>query len=118
MSRQKACTPVDRDFFKLMNKSNFRIDCRNNINNCILEPLYDDINEILYFCILKNLLVYSTLTLLDIFFPLQHLREEITYTFNRKILLLDKNEPTMRLENSTLRKKWKRNLMRLIRLKN
>ena len=33
------------------------------------------------------------MTLLDIFSP-QHLREEITDTFNQKILLLDKNEPT------------------------
>ena len=47
-SRQKASTSVQRDFFKLLNNSNFGMDCRNDIDNCILEPLYDDINEISY----------------------------------------------------------------------
>ena len=45
------------------------------------------------FCILKNLLVYLTMTIYT-FFPPQHLREEITDTFNQNILSLDKNEPT------------------------
>ena len=47
-SSQKATSPVGRDFFKLLNNSNFGIDCRNNIDNCILEPLYDDFTEIYY----------------------------------------------------------------------
>ena len=47
-SRQKAATPVETDFFKLLNNRNFEIDCRNNIDNCILEPLYDDFGQISY----------------------------------------------------------------------
>ena len=43
-SRQHEPSSVERDFFKLLNNSNFGIDCRNNIDNCILEPLYDDLN--------------------------------------------------------------------------
>ena len=34
-SRQKATSSVARDFFKLISNSNFGIDCRNNIDNCI-----------------------------------------------------------------------------------
>ena len=45
-SRQAATIPVDIGFFKLSNNSNFGIDCRNNIDNCILEPIYDDMGEI------------------------------------------------------------------------
>ena len=36
-ARQKATSSVEKDFYKLLNSSNFGIDCRNNINNCILE---------------------------------------------------------------------------------
>ena len=35
-SRQEATSSVKKDFFKLLNNSNFRIDCRNNIDDCIL----------------------------------------------------------------------------------
>ena len=39
-SRQKATSSVKGDFFKLLNNSNFGIDCRNNIDIGILEPIY------------------------------------------------------------------------------
>ena len=47
-ARQNATSSVERDFYKLLNNSNFGIDCRNNIGNCFLEPLYDDFSEIFY----------------------------------------------------------------------
>ena len=47
-SKQKATTSVEKDFFKLSNKSNFGIDCCNNIDNCIIELLYDNLGEISY----------------------------------------------------------------------
>ena len=34
---------LERDFSELLNNSNFGNDCPNNIDNCVLEPLYDDI---------------------------------------------------------------------------
>ena len=45
-SSQKVTSSLERYFFKLLKNSNFGIDCRNNIDNCILEPLYDDFTEI------------------------------------------------------------------------
>ena len=47
-SRQAASSKVEKDFYKLLNNRNFGIDCRNNINNCYLEPIYNDIDEVLY----------------------------------------------------------------------
>ena len=47
-ARQKATSSVERGFYKLLNNSNFGIDCRNNIDNCILEPLFGDFSEIFY----------------------------------------------------------------------
>ena len=39
VSRQNAKTDVERDFYKLMNNSNFRYDCRNNVDNCYFHPI-------------------------------------------------------------------------------
>ena len=47
-ARQKATSPVERNLYKLLNNSNIGIDCRNNIDNCKLEPIQDKIGEILY----------------------------------------------------------------------
>ena len=47
-ARQTATSSVEKDLYKLLNNSNFGIDCRNNIDNCYLEPLYDDFAEISY----------------------------------------------------------------------
>ena len=55
-SRQKATTPVE-GFFKLLNCGNFGIDCRNNIDNCVLKPLYDNLHEISY--IKKSTIIFS-----------------------------------------------------------
>ena len=42
----KRQTPLERDFYKLANNVNFGIDCRSNISNCKLEPIYNEISEI------------------------------------------------------------------------
>ena len=34
VSRQKATSKVKKDFYKLMNNSDFGNNCRNNIDNC------------------------------------------------------------------------------------
>ena len=63
-SRQKATSPVERDFYKLLNNVNFGIDCRNNIDNCTLEPIYDEISEIAY---MKNTTLYLIMEITAIF---------------------------------------------------
>ena len=63
-SRQKATSSVEKDFYKLLNNANFGIDCQNNIDNCIFEPIYDEIAEIGYikdmtaYLIVKNILIF------------------------------------------------------------
>ena len=47
-ARQTATSSVEKDFLKLLNNSNFGIDFRNKIDNCYLEPIYDDFSEISY----------------------------------------------------------------------
>ena len=42
-SRQTASIKVEKDFYKLLNNSNFGIDCRNSIDNCSFELIYDGV---------------------------------------------------------------------------
>ena len=77
-ARQTATSSVEKDFYKLLNNSNFRIDCRNNIDNCYLEPLYDDFSEIS--CIEKFTTIFKDNTFCNFFSP-NLLREETSQTF-------------------------------------
>ena len=88
--RQKATSSVERDFFKLLNNSNFGINCRNNIDNCILEPLYDDSTEISF--IKKFTTIFSDDTFRNFFSPALF-REEITQTFNSKLRTNQRTRP-------------------------
>ena len=71
-SRQKATTSVEKDFFKLLNNSNLGIDCRKNIDNCILEPLYDGLGETSY--IKKFTTIFNDDTFRHILLP-EHKKE-------------------------------------------
>ena len=54
--RQAATSKVEKDFYKLLNNSNFGIDCRNNIDNSKLELIYGGIDEISYIKKFTNLM--------------------------------------------------------------
>ena len=74
-ARLKATSSVEKAFYKLLNNSNFGNDCCNNIDNCILELLYNDLNETSY---IKK---FTTIFIDDIFryfFSPEHLWEEVS----------------------------------------
>ena len=113
--RQKATSSVERDFFRPLNNSNFGIDCRNNIDNCILEPLYDDLNEISY--IKKFTTIFSDNTFRNLFSPF-HMRGEIIHTFQSKIFALNKEDPTYQARKEYFEIRWMRSLTLSILLRN
>ena len=47
-SQQQAKTNIEKDFYKLMNNSNFGYNCRNNLDNCKFVPIFDEIKEVTY----------------------------------------------------------------------
>ena len=47
-SRQQSKNSVEKDFYRLMNNSNFGYDCRNNIDNCKFVPIFDEYKEITF----------------------------------------------------------------------
>ena len=67
-ARQKATCSIERDCYKLLNNSNFGIDCRNNIDTCFVELLYMMISQ--KFPILKNLRQLSMMIHLETFFSI------------------------------------------------
>ena len=89
-SRQKATSSVQKDFYRLLNNSNFGINCRKNIDNCYLEPLYDDFSGMSY---IKNFTAISNDDTFRIFFSPCLLRQEIRTTYDAKIFALNKEEP-------------------------
>ena len=46
VSKQNAKTDVERDFYNVLNNSNFGCDCRDNADNCFFNPIYDEIEEL------------------------------------------------------------------------
>ena len=86
-TRQTAESKVEKDFYKLLNNSNFGIDCGNAVDNCTLEPIYDDFSEIAY---IKNYAaIFNDDSFRDFFSP-PLLREEII----QKIFALHRKDPT------------------------
>ena len=82
---------MEQDFCKLLNNSNFGADCRSNIDNRVLQPIYDEISEIAYikkFCNIFDNEKYIQFSKANI------MKQEINEKYDQLILNLDKNDPT------------------------
>ena len=88
-SRQQAKDEVTKDFFKLMNNLNFGYDCRNNLDNCKFNPIFDELNEI------TNVNRYHSIFQknMENFVSPEIIRQFTEEKFNDSIAKLDKNDP-------------------------
>ena len=89
-ARKTAKTKVEKDFYKLLNNSNFGYDCRNNIENCTLNLLYDDLDEISY---IKKFTKILQNQCYQEFFTKELLSQQIEGDFNEKIERLNLDDP-------------------------
>ena len=80
-ARKAAKTKVEKDFYKLLNNSNFGYDCRNNIGKCNIELLYDGVEEIKF--IKKYTDIFSDYKMKELF--TEHaLRQQIDQEIDEK----------------------------------
>ena len=98
-SRQITKTNVEKDFYKLLNNSNFSMDCRSNIDNRTVEPIYDEISEIAFIRKYDN--IFDNEKYFQ-FSDINTMTEEVNGKFDRLLLGLDKNDPTYLPENIIL----------------
>ena len=85
-SRQLSKNNVEKDFFKLMNNSNFGYDYRNNLDNCKFVPIFDEFKEITYFNRYHNFFDQKV----SQFVTSDLLKTQIDGDYNDKLMKLDK----------------------------
>lgn len=93
--KPKTRDSVEKDFYKLLNNSNFSYDCRINIGNCYFEPLSDEREEISYLKILKYFRCRKSS-----FLNFDLINQEIENEFNQKLLKLKFDEYLNSRQNS------------------
>ena len=76
---------------KIINNSNFGIDCRSNIDNRTLEPIYDEISEIAFIKKYEN--IFGNEKYFQ-FSEINVITEEVNEKYERLHLWLDKNDLT------------------------
>ena len=79
----------EKDFYKLLNNSNFGNDCRSNMGNCKMELLYDGLEEISY---IKNFTNIMQDNKFKEFFDVDLLKEQIQAELNKKSENLDQDD--------------------------
>ena len=81
-ARKTAKTKVEKDFYKLLNNSNFGNNSRKNVGNCKLELMYDGVEEISYIKECTNILTDPKFSE---FFSVDILKKQIENEFNQKM---------------------------------
>ena len=107
MNLKARKTKVEKDFYKLLNNSNFGNDCRNNIGNYTLDLLFDGLDEISYIKKFTNILKDAQYRE---FFSVDLFKEQYRQEYKEKIEKLDKNDPFYFLICESLSKKLEEDL--------
>ena len=98
-SKQQSNNNVEKDFYKLMNNSNFGYDCRNNFDNCKFVPIFDELGGITYINRYHN--VFDQ-TVSD-FVTSDLLKKQIEEEFNDKLMKLDNEGQFQNIKLETIK---------------
>ena len=98
-SRQQSKNDIEKDFFKLMNNSNFGYNCRNNVDNCQFVSIFDEIGELTYINRSYNILDSK----ISDFVTGHLLKADVEKKFNSKLTKLDKEDKFYEIKLQTLK---------------
>ena len=98
-SRQLTKNSVEKDFYKLMNNSNFGQDYRNNLGNCKFVPIFDELGGITYTNYYQNVFDQKV----SQFVTTDLMKKQIEEKYNDKLMKLDKEDKFYQIKLQTLR---------------
>ena len=105
-ARQKAKNNVEKDFYKLLNNSNFGYDCRNNIDNCTFVPIFDELQDVSY---LKKYYSYFNPAIKD-FVSEDVILEEINQNYLDRLNKLKSTDRFYLVKKASIEENWKTEL--------
>ena len=97
-SIQESKNNVKKDFYKLMNNSNFGYNCRNSLGNCRFVPVFDEFKEIT--CIGRYWNFFDSRV--SQFVTTDLIKQDIEEKCNDKLMKLDKEDKFYKIRLSTL----------------
>ena len=89
VSRQNAKNNIEKDFYKLLNNSNFRYDCRNNLDNCQFVLIFDELKEVSY---LKKYYNFFDPTVKD-FVTAELIKQDIEQSYLDRLNKIKQDDP-------------------------
>ena len=98
-SRQQSKNDIEKDFYKLMNNSNFGYNCRNNLDNCKFVPIFDELKEITY--INRYHIIFDPK--ISEFVTPDLLKADAEEKFNKKLMKLDKEDKFYEIKLQTFK---------------
>ena len=97
---QESKNSAEKDFYKLMNNSNFGYDCRNNLDNCKFVPIFDEYRESTFISRYYNLFDSKVKQFITSDLIKHHIEEK----FNEKFSKLDKEDRFYNIKLQTIKK--------------
>ena len=98
-SREESKNDIKKDFYQLMNNSNFGYDCRNNLDNCKFMLIFHDLKEITYINRYYNIFDSK----ISEFVTADLLKTNIKEKFNNELMKLDKEDKFYQIKLQTIK---------------
>ena len=97
--RQQSKISVEKDFYELINNSNFDCDCRNNLDNSKFVPIFDECKELTYIHRYHNISDQKV----SQFITSELLRTDFEEKFKDKLSKLDKEDKFYEIKLPTIK---------------